>query len=141
MSWQSLFAGRRPSEAYGADPARWPADRRGVVDPAELESARRLDALLDRAAPRETAESETRIAAALAVLPPQDRRRLWAFPGRFAVTAPVRTPWPAFAALAMASVIGVLIGISDIGASIGGGPDSDYSELDDTPTLTAALEP
>ena len=119
--WQHLFAGRRPTE--------------------ERESARRLDALLDMAAPWETAESERHIAAALAVLPAQDRRRLWGMPAGLAVPAPARAPWPAFAALAMASVIGVMIGSSDIGASIAGGPDSDYAALDDTPTLTAALEP
>jgi hypothetical protein len=141
-AWRDFSTRRqRPVDAYGADRVRWPAGRHDAADPAALESARRLDAVLDRAVAWRTAESEARVAAGLAVLPPQDRRRFLSFSHPFAASAPGRAPWPAFAALAMASVIGIVIGGSDIGASIAGGPDADYSVLDDTPTLTAALEP
>jgi ferric-dicitrate binding protein FerR (iron transport regulator) len=105
-------------DAYGADPARWPEDERAAAerhladDPsarAALEEARRLDALLGRLPAPPEAPS---IALPMA-LPAQRRPALQRLlhVGRGATWS----LWPRFAALAMASVLGVLIGLSNVG--------------------------
>jgi len=117
----------------------WPARLRSRRSTAEAAADRRLDALLDRALVPLSEASEACVLAALADLPAQERRRRWAFPPLSPVSAPGRAAWPALAGMAMASVVGLTIGISDIGSPLGG--DAEYSLLDETPTLTAALEP
>ena len=114
--------------AYGADPARWPeeeraaAGRRMADDPAAraaIDEARRLDALLDRMPP----PPDVAAIELPAVLPAQRRPVLHRLlrAGRGAVWA----VWPRVAALAMASVVGMLIGLSGVGDQLYGTQDTD----------------
>lgn len=135
---------RRVIEAYGADPARWPreADRAGPAagagaDPAVLAEARRLDALLARAKPAADPIAEKRLLAALARLPAQPRPA-WertdfraAKPGR-GLNAGL---WTRLAGLAAASLLGVVLGLSDIAAPAGLDDEPDFAALvlDETP--------
>ena len=125
--------------AYGADPARWPDEERAAAvrrmadDPAAraaIDEARRLDALLERM----PSPPEAPAIALPAVLPAQRRpvvRRL-VRAGRGAVWA----MWPRVAALAMASVVGMLIGLSGVADQLSGAPDTDAatSFFDSAPT-------
>lgn len=126
-------------EAYGADPAHWPEDERAAAerhlagDPsarAALEEARRLDALLERL----PAPPEAPSIALPMNLPAQRRPALQRLLhlGRGAAWA----MWPRVAALAMASVLGVLIGLSSIGDQLYPAQDSDAtaSVFDSAPT-------
>lgn len=116
---------QRLIEAYGADPARWPAEerdaavRRAAGDPAAqaaLAEARQLDDLLDRLeAPEAGALSLP------AALPAQQRPFL-------AGLASWRL-WPGVAVLAMASVLGVAIGLSDIADRVAGASNGDVAAL------------
>ncbi|MBI2585676.1 MAG: hypothetical protein HYW28_07355 [Rhodospirillales bacterium] len=101
---------QRLIEAYGADPARWPAAERDAArallaqtpDAAAMRArARLLDEALDGFAPAADAGAEQRLLRALAELPRQ---------------APAMPPlmagfWPRAAMLAAASMAGVIIGL------------------------------
>ena len=125
--------------AYGADPARWPdeeraaAERRVAGDPAAraaIDEARRLDALLDRM----PSPPDMPAIVLPAVLPAQRRpvihRLVRAGHGA------VWTMWPRVAALAMASVVGMLIGLSGVGDQLYGTQDTDTATtvFDSAPT-------
>jgi hypothetical protein len=107
---------QRLLEAYGADPARWPEDERAAAerhmaaDPAAraaVEAERRLDALLGRLPP----VPEPSIALPLA-LPAQRRPLLQRL--LHAGHGAAWSMWPRVATLAMASVVGVVIGLSGV---------------------------
>jgi anti-sigma factor RsiW len=115
-------------EAYGADPARWPSDERAAAERhmaanpaarAAVEEARRLDALLGRMPPVPEMTSFPLPAA----LPAQRRPLLQRLvrPGR----AVAWSMWPRVAALAMASIVGVVIGTSGIADHFSPAQDSD----------------
>lgn len=119
---------RRLAEAYGADLGRWPRSERAAAERllarspkarALLDEAGRLDGLLDRFDP---VAAEPPFGPALdlpAALPAQDRPRMRQEPRGFAPREN-RQFWFRAATLAMASVVGVLIGLSDLGERIAG---------------------
>ena len=115
-------------EAYGADPAHWPEDERAAAerhlaeDPAAraaVEEERRLDALLGRMPPA----PETPSTLLPAALPAQRRPLLQrlAHAGHGAVWS----MWPRVATLAMASIVGVVIGLSGVAEKYSANHDSD----------------
>ena len=109
-------------DAYGADPTRWPAGTLPAdIDRVALDEARRLDGLL-AALPPVSGDSAAveRVMARLDRLPAQRRRAMgsqgWAdWLGDISVMA----LWPRVATLATASVLGVMIGLSDLAAPVG----------------------
>lgn len=123
-------------EAFGADPARWPADRReaGVAllrtSPAAqglAAEAEALDRLLAAAeVPPGTALSAEEVAARICAEPqprPQRSDPARAAPGR---GWEIRIAWPNLVGLAMAGIMGFVVGWSglDIGLAPGAGPDT-----------------
>ena len=109
---------QRLIEAYGADPARWPAAEREAAErllaaspdlTAAVNEARRLDGALDDYGPAARVGSETRLERALADLPPQQADGVAASGPSF-----IASVLPRAAVLAAASVAGIFIGLSDI---------------------------
>jgi len=133
MRLQSLI------EAYGADPARWPAGERDdarallaqTADAAAMRAdARRLDAALDGFAPTADAGAEERLLRTLTALPRQ---------------APALPPlltgfWPRAAMLAAASVAGVIIGLGGIDGGMSATADVDIVALVGEPDIISLLE-
>jgi hypothetical protein len=109
-------------DAYGADPARWPARERDAAevlaaaspDAARLlDQARRVDSALDAfaVAPATQALHDAILRSARRVDPP--RRPTWReLVGEF---LPVRPLWPNLAGLAAAAILGIGIGLTDLG--------------------------
>jgi hypothetical protein len=135
---------RKVIEAYGADPARWPneaaLDPAAVAgaDPVVLAEAKRLDALLAVAKPAADPIGEKRVLAGLARLPAQPRPA-WE---RARSARPRRGLdgglWTRFAGLLAASLVGLVLGLSDLAAPIGPdeadlAPDFAALVLDETP--------
>ncbi len=110
--------GRRIVEAYGADPARWPADERArpKQDEPGLDDVRaaeaRIDALLDTL-PAGTASPE--LVRKVMAAAPNGSAALVREPsptGRLAAFWPWRTVWrPAAAALAFSAFVGIALGL------------------------------
>lgn len=122
-------------EAYGADPARWPEDERAAAerhmagDPAAraaIEEARRIDALLGRMPPVPELPA---IALPLA-LPAQRRPLLQRLV--HAGHGAAWSMWPRVATLAMASIVGVVIGLSSVA--------SHFSTTQDNDTTTSVFD-
>jgi hypothetical protein len=124
---------RRLIAAYGSDPKRWPTK----VDHAELQQfsddlrrEQHLDALLDRAEPDADPAAAARVLAALGRLPRQIDSRLvrrsWIERIQDGFAAMV---WPKVAALAMASLIGIGIGMTDLAAPLSVDTDDDLTTL------------
>ena len=135
---------RKMIGAYGADPARWPREAGRVgpatingADPAVLAEAKRLDALLAKAKPSADSIAEKRIMAALARLPAQPRP-VWERAG-FPPAKPGRGLdagfWTRLAGLVAASLLGVVLGWSDIAVPAGLDDEPDFAALvlDETP--------
>ena len=135
---------RKVIEAYGADSSRWPSEvgRAGPaalegVDSAVLVEARCLDMLLAKAKPGPDPIAEKRILAALSRLPAQPRPAweqagFWhAKPGQ-SLGAGL---WTRLAGLVAASLLGVVLGLSDIVAPGGLDEEPDFAALvlDETP--------
>lgn len=107
-------------EAYGGDPARWPEHEReaGMAllrsDPAAADVARSLDAALDAyAAPPANAALRLKILDATRKVEQTRRFSLGALVGDL---LPWRPLWPNLAGLAVALLIGIGVGFSDIGS-------------------------
>ena len=118
-------------EAYGGDPARWPAAERASARDylartpaarAEIEAALRLDALLDRLA---VPASQPDVAALVAVAtrarqeppqaPAQRAAQVVALASRRAPIGPARRPimaWVRAGALAAAGIAGFIVGVN-----------------------------
>ncbi|QJE74700.1 hypothetical protein HHL28_18010 [Aerophototrophica crusticola] len=105
-------------DAYGAEPARWPAEQRAaalalvLASPEArllLEEAKAVDRLLDREpTPAVGLDRVGRVVAAtLAALPAEPRRGAWQ--ALLALFAP-RPGWAPAAALAACAAAGVLVG-------------------------------
>ena len=140
---------RRLIEAHGAVTARWPECERHAAchllaeEPElgrALAVARRLDDALDRVVYAPVAGAEARVAAALTDLPDQDRRTARPFGAAFRPEV-MRSLWSRAVTLAMASVLGVVIGSSDVGEWISGPVDPEWIALVDGPTPTVGWEP
>ncbi|MBI2977926.1 MAG: hypothetical protein HYY38_03675 [Rhodospirillales bacterium] len=130
---------QRLIEAYGADPARWPAAERDAArallaqtpDAAAMRArARLLDEALDGFAPAADAGAEQRLLRALAELPRQ---------------APAMPPlmagfWPRAAMLAAASMAGVIIGLGGIDGRMPATADVDVVVLVGEPDTISLLE-
>lgn len=109
-------------EAYGADPARWPAERRGEAQAfaaapeaaASLHAERTLDRLLD--AYQAEAPSQALRQRILARAPSRRAVRGWRPTGAF---------WISGAGLAAACAAGVIVGVSLGGALSAGAAPSD----------------
>lgn len=106
-------------DAYGAEPARWPADQRAaalalvLASPEArrlLEGAKAVDRLLDREpAPAVGPDRVGRVVAAtLAALPAERRRGVWH--AVLALFAP-RPGWAPAVGLAACAAAGVLVGV------------------------------
>jgi anti-sigma factor RsiW len=117
--------------AYGAAPARWPADERAAAEAllarsaearALLAEAADIDAALDRALLTPPQLDPVALAAAASARP-QPRRRAAARRIDFGALF----GWPRFAALAAAAIAGIVIGVSGIGpaSSPASGGESD----------------
>jgi len=130
---------QRLIEAYGADPARWPADERDAArallahtpDAAAMRArARRIDEALDGFAPAADAGAEQRLLRALAEPPRQ---------------APAMPPlmaglWPRAAMLAAASMAGVIIGLGGLDGRVPATADVDVVALVGEPDTISLLE-
>jgi hypothetical protein len=113
-------------DIHGPALARWPAGcqdaarRLLAADPAAragFDAARRLGALLDRVAVPPEDEARLRVAAALAHLPAQQPPLRWPTPMLLWDLLP---RWPRGAALAAMAVLGILVGLTDLGAPLSG---------------------
>lgn len=132
---------RRLIEAYGADPKRWPADADRLGDGLgelheNLSASRRLDDLLGAADHSVDAASERRVMARLSPLPAQDRPTLAALSWQRRLAGMLADAfWPRVAGLAMASLLGVAIGLTDLtNFSLDDGDDDLVAlVLDETP--------
>lgn len=130
---------QRLIDAYGADPARWPADERDAARAlmaempdaaAMLASARRLDKSLDAFAPVPDTGAEHRLERALAGLPRQNSG-----------VPPLLTKiWPRAAILAAASVAGVIIGLNGIDGRMSVTADVDVVSFVGEPDTISLLE-
>jgi hypothetical protein len=111
---------RRLIEAYGADPKRWPVEADRPVEALDdlhetLSAARRLDGLLAAADHSVDRDAEQRVMARLSLLPRQDRPTMAAFSWqRRLVRMLEEALWPKVAGLAMASLLGMAIGLTDL---------------------------
>jgi hypothetical protein len=105
-------------DAYGAEPARWPADERAaallllansVEARAYVHEAEALDAMLNRAPLRPTVTVDPAVLAARITRTPRQHpaaRVVWFARPSFG--------WPNFAALAAAAVVGFVVGWTDL---------------------------
>lgn len=134
-------------DAYGAEPARWPADERGAAQAllaaepaarARLDQARRLDLALDRlpAAPAPARDLAARIRSAA--------RHHGAGPaGPLPVPAPAngnRPAWRFPAALAASALFGLWLGFAASPFTTGGGA-MDLTALDQQDVAVLAFGP
>ncbi len=127
-------------DAYGAEPARWPADERAaalllLANSAEArayaQDAGVLDALLDRAPLRPTVTVDPAALAARITRAPNRRaaaRATWSRRPVFGFG------WPNLAALAAAAIVGFVVGWSDLSGTATNGRDS----IDAVASLSAA---
>jgi hypothetical protein len=132
---------RRLIEAYGADPKRWPVEADRPVEALDdlhetLSAARRLDGLLASADHVVDRDAEQRVMARLSLLPKQDRPTMAAHSWRRRLGRVLEEAlWPKVAGLALASLLGMAIGLSDLTSFM---PDEDSDDLvalvlDETP--------
>lgn len=111
-------------DAYGADPARWPARERLAAE-ALLAGNEQARAALNEAATLDRVLARTVPAGASAGLRDMIRRSTQSVPQQkpfslgeiVASWLPGRTLWPNLAGLAAALVLGVALGTADIGVS------------------------
>lgn len=139
-------------DAYGAEPARWPADRRGAAlallrsSPGArrlLEEAKAVDQLLDREpVPVVGPDRVGRVVdAALAALPSRPRRGfLDLLAGLFAP----RPGWAPAAALAACAAAGVLVGVeanlpATLPTEAGQAPTADLTSVAFAPSTLESL--
>ena len=128
-------------DAYGADPARWPARERG---PAEALAAGNAEAraLMDQAAALDRVLARAVPAAASPDLRDLIRRATQSVPQQrtlgiaeiVASWLPGRRLWPNLAGLAAALMLGVALGATDIGVS-----SASAQTIDDLSTLMEPL--
>jgi hypothetical protein len=111
-------------DIHGPELARWPGDRQiaarrlVAADPrarAALATAQRLSTLLDRVAPPPGGEARVRVAAVLARLPAQQPPLWWPAPVMLWDLLP---RWPRAVALATMAVLGIVVGLTDIGGAL-----------------------
>lgn len=123
-------------DAFGADPKRWPEGERAaalslIAGSEEArqrqQSARRLDALLDAAAPVSLDLDAAAMVAHIAAATGNVRR----FPGRRA--GPIPVLWPGAAGLAAAAVAGFVVGWFNLA---GYSADTQAAASDQTPGPT-----
>lgn len=102
---------RRLLDSYGADPARWPAERRQAAlqcleGSAEARALREEAAGLDEALDRATAPAPARqLRAAVLAAATAPRPRFWAVP-----IWPFGPAWKPVSALAAAAILGLVAG-------------------------------
>jgi anti-sigma factor RsiW len=113
-------------DIHGPVLTRWPAGRQDAArrllaaDPAAraaFEAARRLGSLLDRVTPPPAGEARLRVAAALVYLPAQQKPLRWPTPVLLWELLP---RWPRGTALAAMTALGILVGLTDLGAPLSG---------------------
>ncbi len=126
-------------EAYGADPARWPADERDAARALLAQSpdalaaqarARRLDEALDGVSPTAVAAAGDRILRSLDRLP----RQIPATPALIAGAL------PRAAMLAAASVAGIIIGLGGVDGRMPAPTEADVVTLVGEPDIISFLE-
>jgi hypothetical protein len=118
-------------ETHGADPARWPEERRKPAQSllaasaqarAALAQAESLDALIARYCPRHGAERDeqatARVLGRLGALPPQRRGLLPRLLPAALLEFDLTPAWPRFAALVGIAVLGFAVGLSDTGMAL-----------------------
>ena len=113
-------------DIHGPALARWPAARQAAArrlleaDPAARaahQAACRLGALLDRVEAPAVDAAPLRVAAALARLPAQQPPLRWPVPVLLWDLLP---RWPRGVALAAMAALGILVGLTDLGAPLAG---------------------
>jgi hypothetical protein len=115
-------------DAHGADPSRWPAERRedavaligsDAGARADLESARGLDAMLSRftAVSDTDAQSAARVMGKLNGPLPRQKRPFWRVPPAL-LDWQFAPAWPRVAALAGCLLIGFSIGLAGVDRSL-----------------------
>jgi hypothetical protein len=130
-------------DIHGARLERWPQAERHAAERLLAADARarvardeagRLEALLDRYAPPADARAAARILQRLAALPAQRRSAGWAWSLRWEEFVPT---WPSLATFATIAVLGILVGLSSIDASLLGSGEFDISGLilDSSPAI------
>ncbi len=120
-------------DAYGAEPARWPADERAtalalIQDSVEARrrftAARMFDDVLDRHAPVAPPRFDAATLAARIAATPRPSRAPARAPGAL---WSISFAWPNFAGLAAAAIVGFVVGWTDPSnvASPGASPGND----------------
>ena len=128
-------------DAYGAEPARWPADERAaalllLANSAEARAyaheAEALDAMLNRVPLRPTVTVDPATLAAQITRAPKHRpaaRTSWSLRPVFGFG------WPNVAALAAAAVVGFVVGWTDLNSAASNSRDS---SIDAVASMSAA---
>jgi hypothetical protein len=125
---------RELMDAYGAEPARWPANERAAAEAllavnAEAAQLRKraaaLDALLDKAAGMASAIDAERLVASVTAQPQRSAEIVQLRPAR---SASPGTFWLKVASLAAAATIGFLVGVTQLANF--GDPTSSSSGLE-----------
>ncbi len=131
-------------DIHGARLERWPQAERHAAERllaadtrarAARDEAGRLEALLDRYAPPVDERTAARILQRLAALPAQRRAGAgWGWSLRWEEFVPT---WPSLATFATIAVLGILVGLSSIDASLLGSGEFDISGLilDSSPAI------